>query len=195
MGSGLILVGGHWIGGHSTGVTENCLAWEKAPHIWCQKCLECGSSLRLEEKHTIEVHFSYTLSIGQSIISINLVPQPRTLLWFGCIWKNSDLLTFIISEAQGWSGVILGASSHLCQHANHTPGSFTVPSVYLLDFFPPPLSPPLTSHPLSQSSLFLIFFPQPMLHDCQNGLLKISGHDILCLWCSNNLPFAPNKLT
>lgn len=61
MGSGLILVVGLWIGGHSTGVTENSLAWEKAPHIWCQKCLECGSSLRLEEKHNRRTFFLHTL--------------------------------------------------------------------------------------------------------------------------------------
>lgn len=45
--------------GHPVGVCqklENCLVCED-PHIWCQKCCECGRYMRVKEKHRRKTEF------------------------------------------------------------------------------------------------------------------------------------------
>ena len=38
-------------------VSYSCLIWEKTPLLWCQKCCEYGSGVKVKEKYGKECEF------------------------------------------------------------------------------------------------------------------------------------------
>ena len=52
--SGSILLDFSSIVEQSADVAENCLMGENPPQMWCQKCCESGSMVRVREKHRRE---------------------------------------------------------------------------------------------------------------------------------------------